>query len=162
VARSVFEEVGEFDESLCNGGSDLDFFTRARAAGFASWYTPRAVIRHRVDPQRLTPAYLRREAMSGGAETAGRIDYPQGGWPKLLLGGAGRMAQAALVHLPLLALAWLQHDHGAVLGRLARLWRTEGYLHRMAGILVADRNSPSRRIAASTLRPTHPGERVST
>ena len=161
VARSVFEAVGDFDASFRDGGSDFDFFSRARAAGFTPWYTPRAVIRHRVDPQRLSPARLRRDAVSGGAETAGRIDYPQGGLTRLVVGCAGRLAQAALLHLPLLAIAWLQHDRGEVLGRLTRLWRTEGYFRRTAAI-VARCRLPSRRIPALTFRPRHPGERVST
>ena len=40
VHRSVFEEVGTFDESLIEGGEDTDFFRRIRTAGIDMWFQP--------------------------------------------------------------------------------------------------------------------------
>lgn len=130
VSRSVFDAIGNFDESFVSGGSDFDFFGRARAAGFAMWYAPDAVIRHRVDPIRLTAEHLRLDALSGGAEHAEHIDLKRSGWSAVFGCALARAVQGTLVHGPLLLAAWLRHDRGAVLGRRLRLWRSEGYLRK--------------------------------
>ena len=45
VARTVFDRVGAFDESLPSGG-DWDFVRRATAAGARLTYAPQAMVRH--------------------------------------------------------------------------------------------------------------------
>jgi GT2 family glycosyltransferase len=145
VARSVFEAIGNFDESFINGGSDYDFFARARAAGLALWYTPDAVVRHRVDPGRLTAEYFRHDALSGGADHAEHLDFHRSGLITMLGCGVARMSQAVLIHIPLLFVAWLRHDRGQVLGRRIRLWRTEGYLRKCIA-LIAPRMLPQQRL----------------
>lgn len=135
VARSVFDELGLFDEAFTHGGSDYDFFNRARAARIEQWYAPAAAIFHRVDRDRLTPQRLRKDALSGGWEHAGYFDYERHGMGKLLQGCLGRIAQAYVVHMPLLALDWLAGNDWQVLGRRVRLWRTEGYVRRTLSIL---------------------------
>ena len=136
VARSVFESIGGFDESFVSGGSDHDFFARARAAGFALWYTPDAVIRHRVDPRRLSTEHLRRDSISGGAGYAEQFDYKRRGLNWMIGCGLARIAQGLFVHGPWLLAAWLRHDRGQVLGRRIRLWRTEGYLRKCVALAV--------------------------
>ena len=74
VARQVFDTVGTFDVSRLCGGSDSDFFLRARAAGMDLYYTPHAVVRHRVAPNRLTQEYLRWDARQGCSAFAG-LDF---------------------------------------------------------------------------------------
>ena len=144
VARSVFDAIGEFDESFVNGGSDYDFFVRARAAGFPLWYAPRAVIRHRVDPSRLSADYLRLDALSGGADHAEHLDFERHGLRRLLGRGLARIVQALLIHGPLMLGAWLRHDRGRALGRRVRLWRAEGYLRKCMAI-AAPRLFPQQR-----------------
>ncbi len=144
VARSVFDTIGNFDESFINGGSDHNFFARARAAGFALWYTPSAVIRHRVDPRRLSVECLRLDAFSGGVQHAEHVDFKQHGLRTVLKCGLGRVVQALLIHGPLMFAAWLRGDRGKVLGRRVRLWRTEGYLRKCIAI-VAPRLFPQQR-----------------
>jgi len=134
VARRVFEQLGGFDESMTGGGSDCDFFTRARAAGLSMWYTPRAIVRHRIPPQRLSTAFLRWDAMSGGAGHAAHFDYRRRGLVALLLLCLARASAAVLIHLPLLAWAWSRGDRIALLGRWSRLWRIEGYIRRTLSI----------------------------
>ena len=148
VARSVFETIGAFDESLPSGGSDLDFFTRAREQGYALVYSPRAVIRHRVAADRLSAEYFRWDALSGGAEHAVYFDYQKRGTAALLALCLARIALALLVHLPLLFVAWLRCDPGGVLGRRARLWRIEGYLRKTLALL-APRLFPQQRFFES-------------
>lgn len=148
VARSVFDAIGNFDESFINGGSDHNFFARARAAGFALWYTPDAVIRHRVDPRRLSVECLRLDALSGGVQHAEHVDLKKHGLRKVLRCGLGRIVQALLIHGPLMFAAWLRQDQGKVLGRRVRLWRTEGYLRKCID-LVAPRWFPQQRFFES-------------
>ncbi|MBC8355939.1 MAG: glycosyltransferase [Planctomycetes bacterium] len=148
VARSVFDAIGTFSESFINGGSDYDFFARARTAGFAMWYTPDAVIRHRVAPSRLSAEHLRLDALSGGAEHAGEVDLEEHGLSGVLGRGAARVGQALLIHGPLMLSAWLRNDRGGILGRRIRLWRTEGYLRRCID-LVAPKLFPQQRFFGS-------------
>lgn len=135
VSRAVFDELGLFDETFERGGSDYDFFSRARAARIAQWYAPAAIILHRVDRERLSSERLRADAFSGGWEHAGYFDYEQHGTARLLQGCIGRVAHAFFVHLPLLALDWLACNRSQVVGRRTRLWRTEGYVRRTLSIL---------------------------
>jgi glycosyltransferase involved in cell wall biosynthesis/peptidoglycan/xylan/chitin deacetylase (PgdA/CDA1 family) len=144
VSRAVFDAIGDFDESFVSGGSDYEFFGRARAAGFAMWYTPDAVIRHRVDPSRLSMERLRLDALSGGAEHAEHIDLKRLGLRRVLGSGLARAVQAVVIHTPLMLEAWLRHDRGRVLGRCIRLWRTEGYLRKCIA-LVAPTLFPQQR-----------------
>jgi len=144
VSRAVFDAIGNFDESFISGGSDYEFFGRARAAGFAMWYTPDAVIRHRVDPSRLSVEHLRLDALSGGAEHAEHIDLKRLGLRRVFGSGLARAVQAVVIHTPLMLEAWLRHDRGRVLGRGIRLWRTEGYLRKCIA-LVAPTLLPQQR-----------------
>lgn len=136
VTREVFEAIGRFDDTMTDGGSDCDFFTRARDAGFPLWYTPAAVIRHRIPAERLTPEFLRWDALSGGAEHAGYFDFQRKGLAALLGLCGARLVQALLVHMPLLLWAWLRGDARAMLGRQTSLWRTEGYVRRTLAIVA--------------------------
>jgi len=136
VSRAIFTAIGEFDESMTGGGSDCDFFTRARDAGFPLWYTPDAIIRHRVSAERLTPEFLRWDALSGGAEHAGYFDFQRKGVTALLGLCGARLLQAIAIHAPLLLWAQLRGDAHAILGRKTSLWRTEGYVRRTLSIIA--------------------------
>jgi GT2 family glycosyltransferase len=147
VSRRVFDALGAFDEAMINGGSDSDFFLRARAAGYPLLYTPHAVIRHRVPAERLTREYLRWDALQG-AENVAHLEHQRHGSAKTSLLAIARAGQAALVHVPLLAAAWCRGDQGGVLGRKVRLWRAEGYLRRALS-LIAPRLFPQRNFLES-------------
>ena len=136
VAREVFKEVGTFDESMTHGGSDSDFFLRARRHGYALWYSPNASIRHRIAPSRLTPAYFRWDALSGGASHKAHFDYQEKGMLGLLLGCGLRCAYQSVVNLPLLVIALLRNNRGQVLDRKTLVWRTEGYVRKTLAILA--------------------------
>ncbi len=80
VRRRVFDRIGVFDERLGPGASglseDLDLARRMIAAGMRIGYMPRALVRHEVDPLRLTKTYYRdfqvRLGRSGLAMDVGR------------------------------------------------------------------------------------------
>ena len=93
---------------------------------------------------RLSAEHLRMDALSGGAEHAGQLDLKRHGLQGVLGGGAARLGQTLLIHGPLMLSAWLRHDHGQVLGRRIRMWRTEGYLRKCIE-LVAPKLFPQKR-----------------
>lgn len=135
VARHVFQAIGIFDASQVGGGSDSDFFLRARSAGIALYYTPHAIVRHRVAPNRLTPEYFRWDAQQGCAAFAG-LDFQYKGRCLLALLCIARIAHALLAVTPRLAWAWLRKDSPEVLGQSVRLWRAEGYARKTLAMLA--------------------------
>lgn len=57
VKRSVFQELGGYDEQLAVGYNDSDFCLRCREAGYAVTYTPYAVLIHREFSSRGRETY---------------------------------------------------------------------------------------------------------
>jgi len=135
VARAVFESVGLFDVSMTNGGSDSDFFERARAAGHKMIYSPHAVIRHRVPEQRLSVEYFKWDALQGHDNIA-CIDHKSKSRLALLAICVGRLGQALLVNLPLCLWARVRGNARDVLSRQIRLWRAEAYIRRTLSLLA--------------------------
>lgn len=62
--KSVCETVGGFDSMLGRkgtdntGGEEVDFYRRLLAAGFRVWWTPEAVIYHRIQAAKLKRGYF--------------------------------------------------------------------------------------------------------
>ncbi len=62
--RSVCDTVGAFDAMLGRkgtdntGGEEVDFYRRLLAAGFKVWWTPNAVIHHRIQAVKLNRRYF--------------------------------------------------------------------------------------------------------
>jgi len=63
--RVVCDTVGAFDAMLGRkgtdntGGEEVDFYRRLLAAGFKVWWTPEAVIHHRIQAVKLNRRYFR-------------------------------------------------------------------------------------------------------
>jgi glycosyltransferase involved in cell wall biosynthesis len=125
--RSVIEQIGMFDETLQQGGSDNDLYQRIRRAKIDAWYTPRAVARHVVPAYRLQEEYLRWAFRRHGWHFARRDRNRRGAallWPLL----AARLGQAAFLRVPQLLAAQLLGARSAAAGVKCRLWAAEGYL----------------------------------
>ncbi|HZZ30147.1 MAG TPA: glycosyltransferase family 2 protein [Pirellulales bacterium] len=135
VAKHVMDTIGIFDASKICGESDSDFFMRARSRGVALYYTPHAIVKHRVAPNRLTVDYFRWDAQQGCNAFAG-LDYKFKGPLKLSMLCIARLGHAALVVVPKLVWGWIRRDSAEVLGQRVRLWRTEGYVRRTLAILA--------------------------
>lgn len=62
--KSVIDRVGGFDAMLGRkgtdntGGEEVDFYRRLLAAGFHIWWTPEAVIHHRIQASKLSRRYF--------------------------------------------------------------------------------------------------------
>jgi glycosyltransferase involved in cell wall biosynthesis len=125
--RSVFEEVGVFNESLREAGEDADLYRRMVGAGIVGWYHPPAISHHVVPAYRLTPAYLRWKSLRNGGHVA-RRNRQDWGRVMFFLVLLARIAQSLLLHVPKLLWAKLRRSDVAVLGARCRLWRSEGYI----------------------------------
>ncbi len=136
VARELFDELGNFDESMTTGGSDSDFFIRAYEAGHSLWFTPDAPIRHRIGRDRLEPEFFRWDSLSGGAGHAAHFEYREAGWSGLFATCGIRLIHAMFYVAPAYLWALLLRDSGTALGRRTQLWRTEGYLRKTLNVLA--------------------------
>lgn len=83
--KSLFDEVGTFRTDLgprgadCSRGDDTDMLMRLLRTSKRVVYTPHAVVRHKVPPQRLRLSYLRRwQFGSGRSNTRLTTAAPQG------------------------------------------------------------------------------------
>ena len=62
--KAVCERIGDFDAMLGRKGSDntggeeVDFYRRLLAAGLRVWWTPHAVIHHRIEAEKLNRRYF--------------------------------------------------------------------------------------------------------
>ncbi|MGE0440033.1 MAG: glycosyltransferase family 2 protein [Gemmatimonadales bacterium] len=76
--REVFASLGGFATALGHagnrliGGEDAEVFARLRAAGMPAGYVADAVVRHPVDPERLTLGYLIRRRYWEGIGASGQ------------------------------------------------------------------------------------------
>lgn len=140
--RSIFEEVGTFDETRRVAGEDGDLFRRMRRANIDGWYTPRAVMHHVVPGYRLEDGYLRWKSWGYGRNLAQNNRRARGALAVLLL-MVLRLGHALVVSLPRFAWARLRGAETRALGARCMLWRTEGYtrfvLHMMAPRLFPQR-----------------------
>src|SRR4029077_11473095 len=66
IQKSVFDEVGGFDESLVEAGEDADLYRRMFSAGIEAWYTPKAISYHVIPAYRLKDNYLRWKSLRNG------------------------------------------------------------------------------------------------
>jgi GT2 family glycosyltransferase len=141
LQRSIFEEVGGFDESLRTGGEDSDLVCRMRNAGIDAWFAPQAVMHHVVPAYRLTDEYLRWKSLGYGRNQA--MPRFGGGRRAVPLHLPVRLGHALLVSMPRLLWARLRGDQKQAVEARCMLWRAEGYtrcaLHLLAPRLFAQR-----------------------
>lgn len=135
VARTVFDSIGVFDEMFLTGGCDSDLLIRAQDAGFNIGWAPKAVIRHVISPDRLTPGCIKHYSQQAGCSFAYRDWKRLVRW-KVTLVCIARIGQALLVNLPLLFLCYVEQNRTKVLDRKALIWRAEGYVRKTLFLLA--------------------------
>lgn len=111
--KSVVDRIGGFSPSLGRkggdntGGEETDFYRRALEAGLSIWWTPRAVIYHRIQAGKLDPSYFRelhfkQGRMEASRDLGGRRSIP----PLYLLAQCARaltaLVRASLANGPVL------------------------------------------------------------
>lgn len=139
VARAVFERLGApFFDPAFNflGGGDMDFFTRARATGFAFAWADEAVVSEFVEAERLTPRWIMARALRTGAinYAIDRKGHPgPAGWTLLALKNTASLGKglvrfaAALARTRRLlpATHWLLMPLGRIMAAFG--WSTSPY-----------------------------------
>jgi len=103
VRRTVGQSVGAFDPDLGRkgadntGGEEVDFYRRLLAGGFKVWWTPQAVIFHRIQADKLNRSYFldlhyRQGRMEGIRKRGSKSRVP----PKYLIPQLWRALRALL------------------------------------------------------------------
>lgn len=103
VRRTVCEQVGAFDPALGRkgtdntGGEEVDFYRRLLKGGFKVWWTPEAVILHRIQATKLKRSYfLDLHYRQGRMEAIRKRGSASRVPPKYLLPQLGRALRAWL------------------------------------------------------------------
>ena len=135
IQRSVFDEVGTFDQSLAEAGEDIDFFRRVRKAGIVVWIQPAAVVHHRVLPSRLEPAALLAASRRVGWGFCRRDFKVFGGFGLFALCAARSFKFAAFGSFRY-GMARLTGNPGAMLGLRIDAARNWSYFKAAAGFLL--------------------------
>lgn len=125
--RTLFDEVGLFDESLRAAGEDTDLNRRIRAAGIEGWFAPSAVVRHMVPEYRLREDYFRWTSLRNGMHVANR-DRRQWGRMLFPMIVAARFGQAVACYVPLWLWGCALRSPQTRLHGRCQLWRAEGYV----------------------------------
>lgn len=102
IERSVFDEVGLFDEGIGARNEDTNLYRRAAARGIHGWFVPNAVIDHIIPAARLEPAYLLKLSRGIGVEVAG-YEFADRSRVRFALRWLAKAARMAFVYAP----AWL-------------------------------------------------------
>lgn len=113
VARSLWEQLGGFDEGFMNGGEDIDLCFRARAAGLINAVALRSVVRHHVS---ASPGRKARDeqnsyrlALRWGAALIAAADDGTRTWCRHYLSQALIVPESRDFRLALAACAFLAH-----------------------------------------------------
>ncbi len=125
VEKSIFDEVGLFNEAL-RRGEDTDLYRRTRAAGMAAWYLPDAIIHHMTPDERLSETYLHKLSRNMGDLLAAH----EWNTRSTLVATAtwfAKACRAALVQFPQRQFAQLIGCNEAVVGHRCKLALSAGH-----------------------------------
>ena len=147
IHRSVFDEVGPFDETLREAGEDTDLSCRMKAAGIEGWYVPDSIAYHTVPPYRREESYFRWTSLRNGMHLTRRELQPMG-WPLFLLMLLARVARVGVRDVPRYVWGQLRGSRKTRLAARCQFWRIEGYL-RAALAAAAPRLFPQKEFLAS-------------
>lgn len=129
--RSVFDEVGGFNNALHWGGEDADLMLRVMNAGIEVWFTPKSIVHHLIPPYRVQESYFRWASLRVGVALA-ELDGQVRGKAMLAVRCAARVAKGMLFELPMMLLAQLTGNRARALERKCVLWRCYTYARASA------------------------------
>jgi GT2 family glycosyltransferase len=140
MARRLFDELGTFDVGMITGCEDSELVLRIRDAGHPVLISPAAVIHHVIPPYRTESRYLLWAARRAGAGYA-YTDLQKHGVTGVVARCLGRIAQAACITVPQLAIARLRNDTAGVQGCWARLSRMAGHAQQTLSLIQSRRTT---------------------
>lgn len=159
IERELLLNLGGFDESFHQGGSDTEMFDRVREAGEEIWHASEALAFHLIPEHRLRIGYFRWVGLKVGA-TRARILFKRGRQAECLRLLGKRLAAVFLRDLPALAVASARRDEGGKLDARCSLWFTEGLARACVAFASPERVTAKRFLASINFR-QHFGERTS-
>ena len=127
IHRTVFDEIGLFDETLREAGEDTDLNRRMQAAKIDGWFNPAAIVYHAVPAYRLAEDYFRWTSLRNGMHLARRERgqlSPAVFWMVL----AARLLKITAEESVGLVWGRLSGSRRRWLGARCQFWRAEGYL----------------------------------
>lgn len=127
VQRSVFDEVGMFEQAIDGRGEDTDLYERIQRAGIDCWYLPTAIIHHLTPAARLEHQYLVDVSTRMGRGIALR-QRKSLGLVRFAAAWLIRAARVVLIDYPRLMLAGLRGNAEVTLGRRCQLTISQAYL----------------------------------
>lgn len=133
--RSVFEQVGRFDESFAVRAEDTDLFCRIWRAGIEAWYVPAAIVHHVTPPARLEFSYLNRLASFMGNSVAQR-ERDTHSLPLFALRWLAKVVLLPLILRLKLLLGTLRGQTETQLGTRCHLQLFRDYTYRGSQILL--------------------------
>jgi glycosyltransferase involved in cell wall biosynthesis len=98
IERTIFDEVGLFDESIGARHEDTNLYRRAAAQGIHGWFVPTAVIDHIIPEGRLEPAYLLKLARGIGVEVV-EHEFNDASSPRFVVRWLAKAARMALLYV---------------------------------------------------------------
>lgn len=128
--KKVFEQLGYFKTNLGRIGKQLkaseekEFFRRMKSKNIECRYIPDAMLFHRVDKQRLTQEYIKRQSLGLGQSIALQVQKNAEQKMKYLLSELLKWGASFLLFLPYLVS--LQPAKALMLIKF-RKWIAEGY-----------------------------------
>lgn len=152
IHRTVFSQIGLFDESLNQRGEDTDLFLRMHAAGIEAWYSPLAVVHHVITNERLDDHYL---ISLSNIMVDGLAEIDRNKWGDLLfpLVVAARIGATTFWSVPRLAMwDWFVSHRKSMLSTRCRLAITGGYVRQALPLIIPRRNAPTSPGATATVK----------
>ena len=134
IKRSVFDDIGVFDETFRTGGCDRDFVLRAINRDVPMGLTPMAVVQHIIPSRRVTPEHIKWYSLQLGNSIA-YIDWRRWGRMKTCMACVARIGQALFVNIPLFLVAYIQRDLPEIQDRKVLLWRAVAYSQKTLSLL---------------------------
>ncbi|MFT5522764.1 MAG: glycosyltransferase involved in cell wall biosynthesis [Pirellulaceae bacterium] len=133
--RSVFDEIGVFDESLAQASEDSNLMHRIYDAEIEGWFTPSSTVYHLVDDYRISPAYTKWVAKRHGWNLANE-DYRRRGACYLITRCLARLAQMTIVNFPKYAIGSLTSSPMVKLLTQFKISRSIAYVRGSARLLA--------------------------
>ncbi|NIA15087.1 MAG: glycosyltransferase [Nitrospiraceae bacterium] len=136
IHRRVLDEVSGFDANMSiSSGEDADLLLRARAAGFAIWMAPTAMVTHMIPRYRLNRAYFRWVSMRWGVNLA-KMHLKRKSWATMAVLCLARLIQAFAINLPTLAWTSARGDAPRALDLRCSIWRAQAYARQTLAALA--------------------------
>jgi len=129
INKKIFDEIGGFDISMIYGGTDQDFFRRARKKGYSFVHATNAVVFHIIPSNRLKPNYLRLTGRRCGKDVA-YFDLREKGVITVLYICALRLTHALAITIPWLIYAHLICNEAEIMSRKCSLWFAVAYFRQ--------------------------------